>query len=603
MPRSILLLVGKIVCMADLGSATSSAGRLTLMHGAISLGKAVMGSNNRSRDSEEVSLRLVLNENGISFTTNSQAVLGVDRLIGAGLEWVTSRIPRRTETDSPVWKADWDDMVARPRANSSNGASYAPAPHSDTDVAFERACALEDPAEALAAWEDLIRRFAASTAPEDQAFIAVAFIGKGSALAIMDRLDDAIAAWEGVVQRFHIGNKPDEILQAIAFARFLIGSALASSNRPREAIDAWDRLLQDYGESKEPITAWIATRTFALMGREHLYLNLPDMALSYTDKAIKRCGTEEQTNDLHVLTAFEVVAQSLAIKGRALLELDQSEGAINTWDEVVQRFGLRGEPEVQAAVSQSLLGQSNALTELGRLVEAIAVLDEVMRRNSADTTTASTKTIIASALVKKAALLIRSERSDEALTVWEEVIERFSQEDDPVLRDNVEFALLVRSASEIKNGEYRTAIDLISPGLERQSGEFYNRYLGYRLRARAFLGEGMTEACERDVVSILEILPRAVSINDAGAIDDIIEMAGHLNMETMREMIKASPASQLLLPVTIALETELGLEPRVGKEVEEVVEIIRRQIRQHRVHSNKGSESPTRSRYSRSLPA
>ena len=46
----------------------------------------------------------------------------------------------------------------------------------------------------------------------------------------------------------------------------------------------------------------------------------------------------------------------------------------------------------------------------------------------------------------------------------------------------------------------------------------------------------------------------------------------------MRDLEKASPAADLLLPLTTALEWELGLAPRVAREVEEVAQDIRRDL-------------------------
>ena len=46
----------------------------------------------------------------------------------------------------------------------------------------------------------------------------------------------------------------------------------------------------------------------------------------------------------------------------------------------------------------------------------------------------------------------------------------------------------------------------------------------------------------------------------------------------MRELILASPAAESLLPLTTALEREMGLEPRVPKEVEEVAKDIQKHL-------------------------
>ena len=58
---------------------------------------------------------------------------------------------------------------------------------------------------------------------------------------------------------------------------------------------------------------------------------------------------------------------------------------------------------------------------------------------------------------------------------------------------------------------------------------------------------------------------------------DALEWLGHaIGPEWLRELIVASPsAGMLLLPLTTALEGELGIESRVAREVEEVAEDIR----------------------------
>ena len=52
-------------------------------------------------------------------------------------------------------------------------------------------------------------------------------------------------------------------------------------------------------------------------------------------------------------------------------------------------------------------------------------------------------------------------------------------------------------------------------------------------------------------------------------------LAAGLGWQSMHDLIKASPAADLLLPMTTALEKELGLAPLVAKEVVEVADDIR----------------------------
>ena len=58
----------------------------------------------------------------------------------------------------------------------------------------------------------------------------------------------------------------------------------------------------------------------------------------------------------------------------------------------------------------------------------------------------------------------------------------------------------------------------------------------------------------------------------------LAELALGVGPERMCDLIKSSPASDLLLPLKTALERELGLEPRVAREVEEIAEDIRQEL-------------------------
>ena len=57
-----------------------------------------------------------------------------------------------------------------------------------------------------------------------------------------------------------------------------------------------------------------------------------------------------------------------------------------------------------------------------------------------------------------------------------------------------------------------------------------------------------------------------------------MEFSIELGPARMRELIQGSPAAPLLLPLTTALEQELGLEPRVAREVDEVAQDIRKEL-------------------------
>ena len=97
------------------------------------------------------------------------------------------------------------------------------------------------------------------------------------------------------------------------------------------------------------------------------------------------------------------------------------------------------------------------------------------------------------------------------------------------------------------------------------------------VRARTRLEQGDGGACARDVEAALAILPGLTAL-PRDALVTLAHLSSGLGAETMRELILSSPSSDLLLPFSTALERELGLEPSVAREVEEVAEDIRRDL-------------------------
>ena len=70
----------------------------------------------------------------------------------------------------------------------------------------------------------------------------------------------------------------------------------------------------------------------------------------------------------------------------------------------------------------------------------------------------------------------------------------------------------------------------------------------------------------------LDLLPKEV-------LDDLAKVGVEIGAERVRGLIQASPAdADLLSPFITALERELGMEPRVAREVGEVAEDIRRDL-------------------------
>ena len=160
----------------------------------------------------------------------------------------------------------------------------------------------------------------------------------------------------------------------------------------------------------------------------------------------------------------------------------------------------------------------------------------------------------------------------------DEVVHRFEASDVPVLRDAAELALCRRAQHELSKGRASTAIRLLNRVmLQGPAGSPGGRLQGHLIRARAHLLKGYGKACAVDIERALSILPeRKVLPREVLLI--LANLASDVGLEMMRNLIKSSPAADVLLPLSTALELELGLEPRVTREVKEIAEDVRREL-------------------------
>ena len=96
--------------------------------------------------------------------------------------------------------------------------------------------------------------------------------------------------------------------------------------------------------------------------------------------------------------------------------------------------------------------------------------------------------------------------------------------------------------------------------------------------------EGNKAESAADIEALLKLVPSLGSL-PREVVGALLRFALQYGLAEMRDLIRSSPAASLLLPLTTALELELGLEPRVAREIEEVAEDIRREMAELRGNS------------------
>ncbi len=431
--------------------------------------------------------------------------------------------------------------------------------------------ALDRPEDELTACDEVVRRFGESETPALRELVAMALVNKGATLGMLDRSEDALTACDEVLRRFGESETPT-LLEPVARALVNKGMALDTLDRPEDALTAYDEVLRRFGESETPALLEPAAKALFNKGGILDRLNRPEEALTAYDEVLHRFG-ESETPAL-----LEAVAKALFNKGATLGGLNRPEEALTAYDEVLRRFGESETPALLEAVAKALFNKGATLGGLNRPEEALTACDEVLRRFGESETPALLEGV-AKALVNKGVALGTLDRSEEALTACDDVVRRFGESEYPILRMWTEIALLNKADLELASQRYDSAIETVDRALDQHlASPPQNRWWGHLIRAEAILASGDPSACEQDITAILAALPGLSALFLERILGALMAFSIEIGSARMRELIRASSAADLLLPLTTALEREMGLQPRVAREVEEVAEDIRRDL-------------------------
>ena len=473
--------------------------------------------------------------------------------------------------------------------------------------------ALKREREALSSWEEAIRGFEAGGLPEVAEPFCNALMNRAAALHNAGRPDEALRLWGDVVERFGADDRPG-LLAMVASAQTNRGALLEQSGRYEEALAVWQQVEDRFGTSDRP--EWVALVASAFQHRcaDLFDLNRPEEALATCDQAIDRFGQSPAP------AVLETVAGIFLNKGIVLVTAQRNEEALAVWDEIERRFGNRDEPGISKHVASALVSKGTTLARMNRQEDAVGVWGDVVRRFGEDDASLYHEEIatavlnrvlvldllerpeealeacdevlrrfgsseephalgaVAQTLVNKGALLVALDRTEEGFAAWGEAVRRFEASDLPVLRDAAESALCGQAEHELAEGRARDAVAFLDRALlQARAGIPDSRLQGHLIRARAHLAEGDGEACAGDVETALSILPE-LNMLPRDVLVALADLAAGVGPERMCSLIESSPAGDLLLPLRTALERELGLDPRVAKEVEEIAEDIRREL-------------------------
>ena len=425
------------------------------------------------------------------------------------------------------------------------------------------------PEDALAACDEMVRRFGGAEDPGVKQWVAMALLMKGVALGKLDRPKEAIGLWDDMVHRFGAIETP-------AY-QYLVASALVNKaatlhglHRLEEELNAYDEVVRRFVTNRTRAILKVVGNALVMRAVVLNDLSRPDEALTVYDAVVQCFGDGDSA-------AFSgTVAKALVNKGALLIRLNRFEAGLAVGEEVVRRFGESDIPDLQEQVAKALINRAAVFARLERQDDVIGACDEAISRFGKSQEPALIEAV-SRVLGNKGFALDRLGRSEEGLAVYREQVRRLEEGDFPGRDSLLEAALLNRAEMEFRSREFKAAATSAGAFLERGVEVVKHRCRAHLIRARATLAEGDRSGCERDLESVLELLPEANSLSTE-IIQALMDFTLELGPERVRELIAESPSEALLLPIMTLVEEDLGLEPRVAREVEEVAGDIRRDL-------------------------
>ncbi len=286
-------------------------------------------------------------------------------------------------------------------------------------------------------------------------------------------------------------------------------------------------------------------------------------------------------------------ATALLHKSILLTRLGRTQDAMDACDRLIDRFPKNVSSPAAAQVATALYNRGTLLSKMGRKEEALGAFDEILSRFSASESV-SVLVPVASAQVDKAATLFSMQRRDDALKVCEETWGRFGSHESSRLLLAAGTALTIKSAvldAQGRTSEHLAACEELLRRLHQHQRHAvagpvpdYDaeavltlRLTTHGIRILTYIKQGNMAAVADDIRTILRTLPQLSAVPD-GTIQTLMAASIALGLDRMVTQIRESSSADRLLPLTIALEWELGKEPRVAIEVREVAEDMRHEL-------------------------
>ena len=381
--------------------------------------------------------------------------------------------------------------------------------------------------------------------------------------------------------RLAAGHEDFRIRVLSTFTTFIRATALREQGKHVEELAAYDELLSLSSQ----------LRGFSREGTEGGLRQLDAATLFFKGTALRNTGqlekAEEVFGEIMLLSSNldseefnSMVGSAISSRRDILLEMNRYERAIAACEDSVKRFNNTNSPSLNEAVAKSLVIKSALLLNMGNYRDGAAAADEAIRFLGDDADSTRQQAHLAKALLLKSSVLDRLDNHEEAVRIRREILHRFESSEEPALISVVRWTLTLLATNSRIHGDHEEAVRLTSRALAGgDSGSSIDLESSALLfRSLAHLGCGRSNSAAEDLKRALSLLPETNHLPPV-ATTALIEFVKTVGAEQAALLIEESPSCELLRPLLVALHMELGRNVKVPREVAEVAEDIRKNLR------------------------
>ena len=394
-------------------------------------------------------------------------------------------------------------------------------------------------------------------------------------------------AWHFYQQ--HLDHVPDDVRMVTEEASALLerGGVKFGNGDLRGALRVLGELLQKFRGHRAPTVRDSVVRAFANRGVVLMRLDRGEEALLAFDEAAEMFETAES------LELGPVVAWALLTKSFLLSSLGRTQDAIDVCAQLIDTFPCEGSDPVAEPVATAMYHRGRMLGKTDRADEALAAYDE-LRSRFGSSESVDLLVPVLDGQINKARTLFDLQRWDELLTVCEKTWSRFGNHESFRVLQPAWTATAIKTVALSVQGfsrehlaaceELLNRLDLLDRRASAGKVADYDaeavfelRLTIYETRVLTYIKGKNVPAVADDVQAILQTLPRLAAI-PSRSIRSLMAASFALGADRLAALIRESPSARHLLPLTTALDWEMGKEPRVAIEVRQVAQDMRREL-------------------------